>query len=166
MDRRTFLARASAAALLTGCGARPVRCDGARLDPAEWRTLAAVQDRILPSAPDSPGARTVRATAYLDAALAFGAEPGDCDTVKRGAHRLDALAADRGAEDYAALSGDDQDAVLRALLKTHGNAFFVVVLGFTLEAFLGDPVHGGNPGGVAWTWLGHRPGWPRPQAKT
>ncbi len=172
MDRRTFLARASAAAaLLSGCGARPIRCDtpqagpGQRLDPLEWRTVQAAQEVILPSKPGSPGAREVQATAYLDAALAFGAQPGECETVKRGAHRLDALAVERGAFDYAALDAADAGAVLRQMLKTYGNEWFVVVLGYTLEAFLGDPVHGGNPDGIGWKWVGHAPGWPRPPTK-
>ena len=38
-----------------------------------------------------------------------------------------------------------------------------VLLGFVLEAFLGDPVHGGNPEGIGWTWAEHRPGYPRPR---
>ena len=173
MDRRTFLARASAAAaVLAGCGPRPVRCDtpgagpGQRLDPPEWRAVQAAQEVILPSRPGSPGAREVRATAYLDAALAFGAAPGECEAVKRGARRLDALAVERGAFDYAALDPAGADSVLRAMLQAHGNEWFVVVLGYTLEALLGDPVHGGNPDGVGWKWLGHTPGWPRPGAAT
>ncbi len=170
MSRRDFLARAAVASVaLSGCGPRPVRCEapaggpGKRLEPEEWRAMEAVQSVILPSGPDSPGAREVNATPYLDAALAFGAEPGDCETVKRGAARLDALAREGGAADYASLEPKRADEVLRAMLEAQGNDFFVVVLGFTLEALLGDPIHGGNPDGVGWRWLGHTPGWPRPR---
>jgi hypothetical protein len=39
------------------------------------------------------------------------------------------------------------------------------MLAIILEAFFGDPVHGGNPDEVAWKWVGHTPGFPRPTEK-
>ena len=36
------------------------------------------------------------------------------------------------------------------------------MLRLTLEAFLGDPVHGGNPGQIGWKWIGHKPPVHRP----
>ena len=38
------------------------------------------------------------------------------------------------------------------------------MLELTLECFFGDPVHGGNVDEIAWKWIGHRPGSPRPSA--
>jgi gluconate 2-dehydrogenase gamma chain len=35
--------------------------------------------------------------------------------------------------------------------------FFEVLRTFALEGFPGDPRHGGNREGIAWTWLGITP---------
>ncbi len=167
MSRRTFLARSAAAAAALGLAAcardhRPD--DRQRLDEARWRALEAAQDRLLPSSPGAPGARDVRATAYLDAALAEADTPAAVRArIRDGADRLDALAREHGAPDFAALQPEARDAVLAEFFDTpEGDRWFDAVMPFTLEALLGDPVHGGNPDGIAWDWLGHRPGWPRP----
>ena len=36
---------------------------------------------------------------------------------------------------------------------------------YIFEALLSDPVYGGNPEGIGWRWLGHRPGFPRPNQR-
>ncbi len=46
--------------------------------------------------------------------------------------------------------------------RPEGAGWIRVVLGYTLEAVLGDPVHGGNVGEAGWTWAGYEPGDPRP----
>ncbi len=170
MSRRIFLGRATAAAaVIAGCGMRP-RFDpsqggsGRGLLPRELKTLAAAQDIILPSAPDSPGAKDVRAAAYLDAALSYGAERGAGPRVRHGLLRLDELAAPHGVEAFWQLDRPQAEAILEAFIAAE-EGWFVLVLGFTLEALLGDPVHGGNPEGIGWSWLGHSPGWPRPEAR-
>jgi len=37
-----------------------------------------------------------------------------------------------------------------------------MLLTYILEALLTDPVYGGNPNGIGWTWLQHQPGFPTP----
>jgi gluconate 2-dehydrogenase gamma chain len=173
MNRRTFLARAAAASAalsamgLTGCGARSPghRAEAPRLSPDQWRTAAAAQALMLPSKPGSPGAVEVQATAYLDAALAEAQmDAGDRAAVKAGLSRLDALAQARGAAHFAALGADAQATALTALLAEKG-PWFRVVMAFTMEAFLGDPTHGGNPDGIGWTWVGHPAPYPQPKPK-
>lgn len=179
MDRRAFLARAAAASAavsalgLSGCGGtrpseQPPADSGskARLDRIEWRVMEAAQARLLPSGPDSPGAIDIRATAYLDAALAEPTtDPADRARVRAGAAALDEHARARGAAHFAALTVEMQDTVLAEWLETlDGRAWFDPVMTYTMEALLGDPVHGGNPDGVAWTWLRVRPPYPRPAA--
>ena len=131
--------------------------------PEEWRTMAAAVDRLLPSGPGSPGARDVNAVGYLDAVLADPAtDPARPPLVKDGAARLLARARARGASSFDALPPDVQDAAIRAFEATAGGrAWLDVVLGYVLEAFLGSPVHGGNPGEIAWAWAGIKPGVPR-----
>lgn len=165
MDRREFLARAAlAAATLTAAGCAPrIRCErpeapapGAqRLTAAEWETLAAVQDTLLPSSPGSPGARDVNAIGYLDAAWAEAElRSDDCVELRLLAARL--------GEGFAGLSPDARDAALRAYTADHGTRWFSLLMGFTLEAYLGDPIHGGNPAGSVWAYLGIPPPYPRP----
>ncbi len=156
LSRREFLARSAAAAVVLGCGARaPKPCGaGRRLTEEEFRIAEALQGRILPSAEGAPGAREVRATAYLDAALEHGSDPRDCPAV------TGALAA--LGPGFVHLSPAAQDAEMRRVLEARGRLWFTVVLGFTMEAFLGDPAHGGNPEGVGWSYLGHPGGGPRP----
>lgn len=182
LDRRSFLARAVGGAGLAWLSAvaasvrleRAARAaptpEGAApkvLTPAEWRTLEAAQDTLLPSEPDAPGARDVRATAYLDAALADpDTEPPRRDLVRSGAAALDRLARDAGATDFAALDEAGRDRAVEAYARSdEGAAWVDATLAFTLEAMLGDPVHDANPGEVGWRWVGHVPGEPRPARK-
>ncbi len=175
MKRRTFLAAtgAGAAGLLALAAERRWRRAVVVTPPdhaprilsrAEWGTLAAAQDRLLPSGPGSPGAREVNAVGYLDGALAEAdTDPADRDRVKQGAARLDALAHDRGATSFADLAEAARDEALRAFQKEDdAGEWFETMLGYTLEALLGDPIHGGNPDEIGWRWAGHQPGWPRP----
>lgn len=168
-DRRGFLRAAALAPVLatTGClrpfvVATPRDAPGRSLTVEQRRTLQAVQEHMLPSAPGTPGAREVNATGYLDAALATEDFAGDRDLVKRAASDLDRLAREAGAASFAALDEGGRERALRAYERAGGGAALERVLSFTLEALLGDPVHGGNPDGVGWAWAGHRPGSPRP----
>ena len=164
LDRRAFLARAATAAAAMGlaaCGARAPTCGTAdRLRDRALTCLDAVLDSLLPGDAGAPGARDVRAAAYVDAALAHDVlSAEDCAALRAGLAYLE----DRG---FAALSPADREALLTAWLPTReGRAFFRPTMSLALEAWLGDPVHGGNPDGRVWAWLGHTPGFPRPPAE-
>jgi len=133
------------------------------LTPLQARTLEAATDRILPSSDGSPGAKDVDAAGYLDAILAEPDIDADLrERIRKGADRLHAFAHEQGKE-YAGLQPTLQDAGLEALKATWEDELsFRAILAFTLEAFLGDPRHGGNPDGIGWTWAEHEPGFPRP----
>ena len=175
MSRREFLARSAVAASvaslaeLRACTRSPeVRRPEAiapvegseRFGPAELAALEAAQDVLLPSGDGSPGARDVRATAYLDAALAEpGADPSERALIRGGLRRLDTF----GGAPFATLDADARERALRSLEALDGGRRWVIlVLTYTLEAYLGDPVHGGNPDGVAWQYLQTAPLFPRP----
>ena len=179
MSRRTFLARAAAATTalsalgLSACGARPAPTleltpkteETARLTPEQWRTLAAAQALMLPSKPGSPGAVEVHATAYLDAALAEAQmDPEEREMIKAGLGQLDAQAKIQGAAHFAALAPNAQTQTLTEFFAKTETRWFGVVMAFTMEAFLGDPTHGGNPDGVGWAFVGHPAPYPRPVA--
>ncbi len=174
LSRREFLVRIAAAGLVAGalarCGAarqdgwRMAELDemGARLTTAEWETIAAAQDRLLPSAPDSPGARDVNAIGYLDGAMLFLIGSEARDLVRRGSVRLNELAEGRGVTRFSALAEATQAELLHELHDETDGDWTAVVLRHTLEALLGDPVYGVNTGQVGWTWLGIVGRYPRP----
>ncbi len=135
------------------------------LDERTWATLAAAQDRLVPSTPGAPGAASTNAIGYLDAALASPDVPERSkELIRRGAAHIDRAARWYRKERFADLSPMQQDAILRSLERDLriGIPWLRTMLIYTLEGYLGDPVHGGNANEAAWTWLGHRPGTPRP----
>ena len=142
------------------------------LSEAEWRTLEAACDRLLPSeGPRAPGARDVNAIGYLDALLALPDEhPTWRGIVRQGAAALEARARRTHRSDFASLSAAQQDALLQAYERfpgtppdvVSGAKWIRVMLAGILEAFFCDPVRGGNPGEIAWAWAGHTPSFPRP----
>jgi hypothetical protein len=174
-DRRAFLiqlAEATSAVSifgLAGCAKpivkpTPVGTPGLALSVEEWNTLAAVQDQLLPSAKDSPGATTVNATGFLDAWLAHPASvPNVGKSVTWGAGALEQSVRDAGDGSFAALSFDERRVALERFSKQRGGTPWMRnMMRYTIEAFLCEPVHGGNPDEVAWKWLGYTPGFPRP----
>lgn len=137
------------------------------LDMEEKRALAAAQDRLLPSDSSGPGARDVRALSYLEAVLR---DPGvpvkHAIFIRKGVATLDVQARKRGAADFASLPARAQDQALEAFSKTPAGRWWMrTMLGYTLEAFLGDPVRGANADQRGWQWATHQPGWPRPEAR-
>ena len=138
---------------------------GKTFTPAEWTVLEAALDRLVPSGPGSPGSKDVNAIGYLDAVLT---EPEidplkDTEAIKAGVPRLEEGARARGAATVPALEEAGQVAVLQGFEGTEpGRRWLKKMLGFALEALLGDPVHGCQPGEVGWKWLSYEAGEPRP----
>jgi gluconate 2-dehydrogenase gamma chain len=109
----------------------------------------------------------VNATGYLDAVLADpDVPPADRETVKAALPRLDEIAREtKGGALFADLDEAGRIAVVERL-RHDETGYRTIWLGlmFTVEAMFGDPVYGGNPGGVGWTWMGYAPPKPRPTA--
>ncbi len=174
MNRRRFLAH-SLRMLLVGpvavstlrsvaaaaaCSEDPV----AGLSSAQWKSVTAVQEHLLPSESGVPGAREVNAGGFLRLVMAdprFDAV--DRAFIEDGVVELEDLCRKDHAKSFVELTGPQKDAALRRLEQSHsGHEWLAEMLEFLLEAVLGDPSHGGNPGGVGWKWLGIQPGFPRP----
>lgn len=180
LSRRTLMTGAAAAGVATvsyfwfeGTGnpkrpafVQPTEASepGRALSDVRRRTLGAIQDRLLPSSPGSPGARDTNTIGYLDALLASDfLSDYSKQLVLWGADRFQALARREHARDFAALSPASQDAMLRREEQFEDTVRFIQkLLSFTLEGFFGDPVHGSNTNGLAWRWIQHRPGQPSP----
>ncbi len=141
-----------------------VPSERAVLSEAQWRTLAVVQDYLLPSQPESPGAREVRAIHYLDRTLSVPEFDKDIRAlILSGVGWLDDLAREHHAAAFHALErGPREDLVHRIAETGSGERWLSTLIGYTLEALLADPLRGGNPDWIGWTWLGHAPGQPRP----
>ncbi len=139
---------------------------GKALSAAEWRTMAAWVETLMPSGPGSPGAVDVNAVGYVDGVMADpDLAPTDLAMIREGIRKLDAAAGEQRRTSFADLNVEDRDRALATLKKDpYGTRTIWLVLSFTLEAMFGDPVYGGNPGGVGWAWIMYEPGVPR--AKT
>lgn len=137
---------------------------GQALSALERRTLAAAQDRLLPSGPDSPGASDVNAIGYLDALMSSDYINERSKTmIREGTASLNKRARYLGAAEYAKLTPEQQDAQIRGYEDYLGGVQWInKLLAYTLEGFFGDPVHGSNVNELGWKWIEHRPGTPRP----
>jgi gluconate 2-dehydrogenase gamma chain len=80
-----------------------------------------------------------------------------------GIKRLNELSNNRLKAEFRRLRSVQKEEILRLVeADDSGEEWLTLVMGYTIEAYVGDPVHGGNPNGIAWQWLGHSPGSPRP----
>jgi gluconate 2-dehydrogenase gamma chain len=118
---------------------------------AEATELAAVCEQIIPSDPDSPGAREAGAIYFTD--YAVGKLQPELQRVFR--EGLKDLAAEAHKTDpsrrFSELTSDQQIAVLTSMESTE---FFKRSREFTILGFLGDPKHGGNRNEVGWKHIG------------
>ncbi|MDA1194009.1 MAG: gluconate 2-dehydrogenase subunit 3 family protein [Planctomycetota bacterium] len=147
----------------------PPGAPGSTFTAAQMRTAEAACDRLLPSGPGAPGARDVGAARYLDAVLATAFVTAETKAViLDGLARLDERAREMGVAAFADASLAQQDNAIRVFETFSRNGDFPghrwlrAMLRFVFEAFLGDPVHGGNPDGIGWNWIGHPTPEPRP----
>jgi len=135
------------------------------LSTAQWQTLAAVQEHLLPSeSVGSPGAREVNASGYLRLVLMDPRlELEERRLVSTGLVEFETLCAKRYGTGFPDLDPGAREEALRAFeqLQT-GQQWLGEILDFLLEALLGDPSYGGNPDGIGWHWLQITPGFPRP----
>jgi gluconate 2-dehydrogenase gamma chain len=172
MERRVFLLRIGGLvaagsvplAWLPGCERGAPGAVGLPLQTL--RTLAAVQSHLFPSEPGAPGAAEINALSYLGAMLRIpGFDPAERAAILNGAEEVERLARAKAGLSFVDLTESGREVVLRAFESTEaGRRWLAGMLGYLMEALLGDPVYGGNPNGIGWRWLEHDPGFPRPPA--
>jgi gluconate 2-dehydrogenase gamma chain len=181
IKRRAFVAGiAISPVALAGCRRRTPPADscaeehrprtrGRVLSPEEWDALEAITARIMPT-DGEPGAREAHAVNYIDAQLALGAFSAFRRLFAAGLRQVNLLAQRTAGKPFAQLSAGQQDAVLRRVergvplgRKRDSRQFFRLLLTFTLEGFLCDPVYGGNRDRVGWRFIGFEPRAPRPR---
>jgi gluconate 2-dehydrogenase gamma chain len=127
--------------------------------PPQRAALAAAVARIVPTDQD-PGAAEANVIEYLDLELARPENAGIKTAILAGVVALNRFASQAAKKAFAELLPDEQDQLLGQVqyASARGEDFVFILTVLTLEGFLGDPKHGGNAGGVGWTFIGYGPG--------
>ncbi len=124
-------------------------------------TLVAICERLLPSDESGPGAKEAGIDSYLRKALADPRMKAIKSMTQRGAVWVARAAKAEHGKWFVELDDATKDAIITRLVKGEVKpkgftpvAFVRILLALTLEAFLGDPRHGGNKDQVGWTFIG------------
>jgi gluconate 2-dehydrogenase gamma chain len=155
-----------ASLLLSACSDEHAQ-DQARLSQLEpWYTFAATQQQLFPDDGNGPDAKAINATVYLKFVLeAADTDPADRKFILDGVDWLNRLAIARYTGVFASCEPAQQDTLLREITNSKaGERWLSYLLLYLFEALLSDPIYGGNPNGIGWSWLQHIPGFPRPPA--
>ena len=134
---------------------------GAFFNHADATTIAAFTERIMPSAPDKPGAREADVLNYIDLALA-GAYSELQEFYRHGLAQLDAYCRSAYKESFVHLAPEKQDEVISALEAGKATGFswpaakdfFNMLRTHTMEGMFADPLYGGNKDFSGWRLVG------------
>ncbi len=134
---------------------------GAFFNHDDAATIAAFTERLMPGAPDKPGANDAGVLNYIDLALA-GAYAELQDFYRRGLAQLDAYCRKSYNEPFQLLSAAQQDEVIAALEEgkapgftwPSAQEFFNTVRTHTMEGMFADPLYGGNREFAGWRLVG------------
>lgn len=173
LNRRQFLLKSAALSasatvaglLLTACGGAITTEDPFPFQQTEpWRTLDAVQQHMLPTGADSPGATEIRSIHYLKALLdSPGIEADDKDFIRNGVQWLNGITRELFNKSFHQLDVAQRETSLRRIEDSRsGERWLSLNLKYVIESLLTAPVYGGNPEGIGWQWLEYQPGFPLP----
>ena len=134
---------------------------GAFFNHTDAATMAAFTERLMPGAPDKPGAHDTGVLNYIDLALA-GAYADLQDFYRHGLLQLDAYCGKTYGKPFVQLGAAQQDEVLTALEAGKASefswptaqAFFNTVRTHTMEGMFADPIYGGNKDFLGWELVG------------
>ena len=134
---------------------------GAFFNTEQAAVIAAFAERLMPGAPDKPGARDTGVLSYIDLALA-GAYADLQDFYRSGLAQLEAYCRKAHNEPFVRLSPAQQDEVITALEAgkateftwPSAEAFFNTVRTHTMEGMFADPLYGGNKDFAGWRLVG------------
>ena len=134
---------------------------GAFFNDENAATIAAFAERLMPGAPNMPGARDANVLNYIDLALA-GAYADQQDFYRRGLAQLDDYCHATYKQSFVQLDAAKQDAVITALEQGKATgftyptaqAFFNTLRTHTMEGMFADPVYGGNKDFAGWRLVG------------
>ena len=166
ISRRDFIRLSSAVLAMYPLATRAAKIPATAIEELKepWRTLAAVQQHLLPAGKTTPGAADIHALAYLQNMLkAPDMSDEDRELIHNGVGWLNGLSQQLKKKDFIDLNVADRETLLRKVENSRkGQRWLSLLLTYLLEALVSDPVYGGNANGLGWKWLQHQPGFPRP----
>ncbi len=129
-----------------------------------WLTITAVQEHLFPSDGDAPGARQINATQYLKNVIDYhDLEQSEKEFIQNGVNWLNGLAKEMFSTSFVELNTVKKERTLRKVAQSRaGENWISTLLTYIIEALLTSPAYGGNPNGIGWKWLEHKPGFPQP----
>ncbi len=143
--------------------------DTYNFDGHQKESIAMVQQIIFPDDGDGPSAKDINALAYLEWTLTDpdNDADGDGEFIAKGVGWLDSLSEQTQGDQFIKLKPEQQNKVLTQISQSSaGENWMSILIYYLMEALLFDPLYGGNPKGVGWTWLNHQPGFPAPDEET
>ena len=133
------------------------------IDIAPFKIIQAVQETFFPKGLKAPSALEFGATNYLlNVSSHSSFLKSDLTFLLYGA---DLLINDQN--DFLTMNPKERDKALRDFVNSSDKAenWASLLLFYTLEALLSDPIYGGNKNELGWKWLGHHTGQPQPKVK-
>ena len=132
-----------------------------KIDPKQkdfWITINHAQNVLFPKGLKAPSADEFNATKYLSVVSTHKSfDKSDLDFLKEGAEQI---------YKNGFLTVKDKDKFLRNFNKSsYGENWTSLLMYYTIEALLADPIYGGNTNKIGWTWLNHSYGVPRPKKR-
>jgi gluconate 2-dehydrogenase gamma chain len=168
MNRRRFLKSVAVSGVVAGsswsaAAMNPVvtassLAPGCRVLTVEQAHLVdAMAEQIVPE-DDYPGAKEAGAVAFIDGVLAGHYGKFYKERYKQGLPLVDEVSRKRFDKNYVSLTSDEQIRVLKALESGEaagetGKSFFGLFSEDCMEAYYGDPKHGGNRDEVSWKMI-------------
>src|SRR5580698_2538094 len=134
---------------------------GAFFNNDDAKTVTAFAERLMPGAPDKPGATDADVLNYIDLALA-GAYADLQYFYRRGLAQLDDHCAQTYGKPFRRLTAAQQDETIGTLEQgkapafawPNAAAFFNTLRTHTMEGMFADPVYGGNKDFAGWRLVG------------
>lgn len=133
----------------------------------EWQTIISVQEHLLPSEKDTPGAKEINASGYLQWVMKDpNYDEDEKKYVLNGIGWLEKSSMEIADASFVSLDALKREEILHSIAKEKwGESWLSKILSLIFEALFCDPVYGGNVDAVGWKWLDHRAGIPRPPAE-
>ena len=166
ISRRRFLKSAAMSSALTALPSFTLSATSdIDLSQEPWQTLDTVMQHLLPSSDSGPGASDIMAINYL--ANVINEQPIEEEEkqfIKNGVGWLNGFTEKNHQKKFAALSKEDKQAALQAISRSRaGENWLSTLISYIFEAMLAPESYGGNPNGIGWKWLNHKPGFPMPE---
>jgi len=125
-----------------------------------FKIISYVQDIIFPKSHNIPSASEFGAINYLiNVSLHPSFNNDDLLLLYQGAEKLI-----ESYPNFVKVNLQEKSNIIDIFSKTQiGHNWLSLLLYYTIEALLSDPIYGGNRTQIGWRWLNHHTGVPRPK---